>query len=432
MVELVPVRAYHPAEPAASGLLSPVYDTLSDADFRRFSTQPHNAGMFVARPASMPLEEFLRTAVDRLHRALSARVYVQDARPSLYVYGIRYTPPPDIEETLPPSSRRPAYLLLGLVGALDLRRTPEAVVARHEKAFPDRVEERIRLTQATGMTFAPIMAGYTLPSHGINDLLERTLGLHRRSLSLEGTATPLVRATLDGTEHRLWRLEDEGVREKIEQLLEPLRILILDGHHRYSAARELLRRGQPESTPLVMLVESRDRALQVLPWHRTLAGTDPPISELAARTGSRFTKVERLPAGRVVEELIAELGRMSRRHDRGFIAVGPSESWRFTGPPNSDGGYDFDLLHDYLAEVFHREPHEFGFFRSPRQAVEAISREGTPWSGGIAFLLPALDEEAIEERAFASGRVMAHKSTMFIPKVAEGVLFAPQSPVPSP
>ncbi len=432
MVELAPVRAYHAVEPGASELVSPVYDTLSDVDFRRFSKQPHNAANFVARPSSTSLEEFLQRAPERIRDALRARAFVRDPEESLYVYGIRYVPPPDILETIPPDGRRPGYLLLGLVGALDLKRTPESSIARHEKAFADRIDERVRLTEATGMTFAPIMAGYTLPSHAINDLLEQTLGLHRRSLSLEGTATPLVRATLDGTEHRLWRLEDQRVESKIAEMLKPLRILILDGHHRYSAARELLRQGRPGAAPLVMLVESRDRALRLLPWHRTLASDPALVEGLPTRAGSRFVAVNPLGSELSVEALIAELDRMAHHHERGFLAVGPTKAWRFVGPPSTDGGYDFDLLHDFLGEEFHRDPHEFGFFRSPRQAVEAVRRAGTAWSDGVAFLLPPLHQEAIEERAFATGRVMAHKSTMFIPKVAEGVVFAAAEAAPSP
>ncbi|HLY77518.1 MAG TPA: DUF1015 family protein [Thermoplasmata archaeon] len=428
MVELDPVRAFHPSNPVDSSLLSPVYDTLSDDDFRRFSKNPYNPATFVARPSSMPLAEFLQRAPRKLRDAIASGAFVQDPTPSLYVYGIRYTPPSDILEALPAPRRRAEYLLLGLVGAVDLSRTPEETMARHESTFADRIDERVRLTEATGMSFAPIMAGYTLPNHAVNNLLEAALGLDRRGMALEGTATPIVRATLDGSEHRLWRLEDPALRSQISDLLAPVRLLILDGHHRYGAARELLRRGRPGVSPLVMLVESRDRALHLLPWHRALRREAVSLESLRNRTGNRFTSVDDLaPRGRSIEALLEELDRMARRHERGFLAVNTAGGARFRGSPSADGGVDFDLLHTYLAEEFHRDPHDFEIFRSPRKAVEATQTPGSPWYGGVAFLLPPLDEEAIEERIFATGRVMAQKSTMFLPKVAEGVLFAPMS-----
>jgi hypothetical protein len=425
MVELLPIRAFHPSDPAAPGLLCPVYDTLSDSELARFAKSPHNAAGFVARPTSSGLAEFLRRAPQRLQTAIQEGAYRQDPDASFYVYGIRYSPPPDILEALPPQSRRAEYLLLGLVGALDLARTPEGLIARHENVFAERVEERARLTEATGMNFAPVMAGYTLPDHGINDLLEKTLGLDRRGLSLEGTATPLVRSTLDGTEHTLWRLGDRSVESTLAQLIEPLRILILDGHHRYGAARGQLRRGGVGTRPLVMLVESRDRALQLLPWQRALSPDTVTLDALRQKAGARFASVQRVDPAQSVDDLLTELGRMALRSERGFLAVDGSAAWKFRGTANPDGGYDFDLLHGYLAEGFHKDAHDFGVFRSPRLAIEAVRSVGGPWSGGLALLLPGLHEEAIEHRAFSSGRMMAHKSTMFIPKVAEGVLFAP-------
>jgi hypothetical protein len=425
MVELQPVRVYHPSNPNASDLLSPVYDTLTDADVERFSKIPHNAANFVVRPSGMDLGEFVDRAPRRLHEAITAGAYRQDATPSFYVYGVRYTPPMDILEAMPPSSRRTEYLLLGLVGGLDLARNSEEMIARHENAFPERIEERVQLTVATGMHFAPIMAGYTLPSHAINDLLEKALGLNRRGMSLEGSVPPLVRATLDGTEHRLWPIDDPELQARLSELLAPLRLLILDGHHRYGASRELLRRDRPGSSPLVMLVESRDRALHLLPWHRALPRGAVTLEALERGSTSRFASVHRLDASSSVEAIISELDRMSRHHERGFVAVEGTTAVRFRGPESTDGGFDFDLLHAYLGETFRRDPHDFGVFRSPRWALEAVRDAAGPWSGGVAFLLPRLREEAVEERAFATGRVMAHKSTMFLPKVAEGVLFAP-------
>lgn len=429
MVDLLPVRAYHPAEQSAASLISPVYDTLSDTDFRRFSKDPNNASTFVARPTSMGLAEFLSTAPGRVQASLRARAYVQDEEEALYVYGIRYVPPADVQEAIPPESRRPGYLLLGLVGSLDLAHTPESMIAPHESTFADRVAERVQLTEATGMTFAPILAGYTLPNHAINNLLEKTLGMDRRSMFHEGTVEPIVRVTLDGTEHRLWRLEDHRVRTNLLRLVAPLRILILDGHHRYAAARELLRRGRPGSSPLVMLVESRDRALRLLPWHRALPSTVVSVPELVRQAGTRFPTIASLGSPSSVEPVLVELARMARDHERGFVAVGPRDVSRFSGPASADGGADFDLLHGFLEQTFHCDPHDFGFFRSPRQALEAVWNPGTPWSGGVALLLPALQQEAIEERAFSTGRPMAQKSTMFLPKVAEGVLFSPARPL---
>ena len=87
MVELSPVRAWHP-NPEASDpnqLVCPVYDTLSTSERTQFATHPFNAARFVPRPKGMPLDQFLLSSVGQLGQALTAGAFVQDARPSYYV-----------------------------------------------------------------------------------------------------------------------------------------------------------------------------------------------------------------------------------------------------------------------------------------------------------------------------------------------------------
>ena len=372
----------------------------------------------------MALPPFLRASASRLGEALTARAFVQDERPAFYVYGISYLPPPDILETIEPEQRRAHYLLLGLVGALDFGRVGHGQVAMHERTFADRVEERLALTEATGMTFAPIMAGYHLPEHGLNDWIERRLGLHRRSLSFKGTVPPVVETVLDGTTHRLWRIDAPAEIEELRAQVQSLRLLILDGHHRFTAAARRFHSGRT-SAPLTMLVEGQDRALQLLPWHRVLAGSVAPLERVESAVRAEFGEVIPAEGPSSVSGAIDRLRRMHRHHHRGFLLVGEDRLLEVHGPASDDVGADFDVLHTFLEDRLGIDPELLEFVRSPRQAFERISDPRSSTFHGTAFLLPGLTEKGIEERAFGRGAVMAHKSTMFQPKVAEGMLFAP-------
>ena len=426
MVVLCPVRAWHPNAPAfdADELVCPVYDTLSEEDVARYGRHPFNAAQFVPRPRSVALEAFLGSAAARLRSALREGAYVQDSRPAFYVYGIRYVPPDDIAETMDERQRRPEYLLLGLVGCIDLAETPPEDLALHERTFDDRVAERVALTDATRMQFAPIMAGYHQPSHRLNDLLEDRLGLDRRGLSFEGSHPALVEARLDGTTHRLWRMDDPDEVEEIAEVVRTLRLLVLDGHHRFTAASRRAAAGRA-SRPLTMLVNGRDRALAVLPWDRVLPRAVRSFPELLAAARREFSEVTPLPRPPSVDRVIARLSEMRHTGRRGFLASDGKEAFEVRGPPTPDAGADFDLLHSLLERSLRIDPHDLLFVRSPRQAFDRIASAGDPGGGGTALVLPGLTEQGIEERAFGSGAVMAHKSTMFLPKVAEGVIFAP-------
>jgi uncharacterized protein (DUF1015 family) len=420
MVELHPVRAWHPNirdfDPAK--LVSPVYDTLDAVEHRRYAAMQHNAANFTSRMTDTPVATFLEQALGNLRAALAGKAYLRDEEPGLYVYSITYRPERDILEMLAPADRRPEYMLLGLVGALPLDEQPPDTIALHERTFSDRVEERVQLTERTGKHFAPIMVGYNPQSHAVNDLLEDYLGLDRRNLAFDAKVPPLVEVTLYGHTHRLWSIEDAPVIARLQGLLQGERVLILDGHHRFTAAMKLHERGR-KVKPLTMLVEAHDKALLLLPWHRYLPPsvlTHEHFRKMAGDAG--FAGVKDLPAGDADGKLHEILRHLRTRGERGFIASGRGSAQLVTGSPSDDEGSDYEILHGFLEGRLGLDPESFVFVRSATEAVR-LARDG----GGVAFIIPPLSLEGVEKGAFAH-RFMAQKSTMFQPKVAEGVIFA--------
>ncbi len=426
MVELEPVRAWHPnpSNISANQLVCPVYDTVTIDDYDRFAAKRYNAVRFVSRREGSSSEEFVEEAKAQLERALAAQAYVQDSSRALYVYGIGYTPPTDLAETFPVAARRSEYLLLGVVGTLPLGSKERSDVAPHERTFADRVDERIRLTDATGMHFAPILAGYRMPDHRLNDTLERILGLDRRKLSFRAKRAPVVKAAFDGTTHRLWRVEDPQEIREIQELLGRVRLLILDGHHRYAAANARRHAGKP-SAPLLMAVEYGDRALILRPWHRVLSSNlvSWPRFESAAR--SYFAETRPVPEGLSVEGLVHEVNDFPVESRRGCIAVGASGGLRLSNPRTARED-DFDVVHAFLEKELGIRAEQPTFVRSPRRALERLGSSAAATSG-IAVLMPSIDPVAVEERAFRDRQVMVQKSTMFLPKVADGIIFAAAS-----
>ena len=429
MVTLDPVRAWLPNRSVADPdtLVCPVYDTLTAADFARYASYPYNAARFVPRPAELPLSSFLERASTALAGALGAEAFVRDERPGLYIYGIRYVPPPDILEALEPGDRRPEYLLLGLVGRLDLGRLEHGQVALHERTFTDRVAERVALTDATRTSFAPILAGYHGKDHRLNDRLETILGIRRSHLSFAGSVAPAASASLAGTTHLIWRVDDPSLVAELREAVRTFRLLILDGHHRFTAAAQRQHSGRPTAA-LVMLVDGGDRALQLLPWHRVLSASVAPPEHLLERARNQFPAVIDRGAATGPDEAVTRLHAMRREHVRGFLMVSHGRLFEVQGSPSDDAGWDFDLLHEFLDDALGIDPEVLQFVRSPRAALEVAGGRAGESAGGTAFLLPGLSARGVEERAFERGEVMAQKSTMFLPKVAEGMIFAPADP----
>ncbi len=412
-----PLRGWHP-NPSRfdpSELISPVYDTIGPEEHRALDARPFNAAQFTSRRSDMPVNRFTALAVRKLNAALHAQAYVRDPTPAFYVYSIEYRPEPDILETIPVEDRRPAYLLIGLVGALSLEHPED--IALHERTFPDRVEERIRLERATGMHNAPIVAGYRMENHTVNDLLENHLGLDRRRLKFDADRPPLVEAKLHGSTHRLWALTDPRLISRLRSLFRRKRVMILDGHHRFTAARQMATDGE-RVYPLTMLVEAHDRALLLLPWHRVVARKQRPFAALQKAALRHFPDVEPLEPDLSLPAYLEVLRGVRNQGRQGFLAVGRSSAWLARGGPLRNEGEDFQLLHRFLEGELRLEAGKFSFVRSPGEALEE-ARE----SDGTAFLLPPIAIEGVEREAFAH-RFMAQKSTMFLPKVAEGLIFS--------
>jgi hypothetical protein len=371
----------------------------------------------------MGLSPFLRAATENLREAKRCGAFCQDPTAALYVYGIRYRPPSDVAEAIEPAQRRREYLLLGVVGTLDLDRTGPDEVALHERTFADRVHERVALADSTGMNFAPIMMGYNVADHRLNDRIEDFLGLDRRLLAFDSSVPPVVTANLNGTSHLLWRLDEPEAVRSVQRELEGTRLLVLDGHHRFTAARRRHDDGR-RTMPLVMLVEGGDRALQLLPWHRVLDGSVAAPERVVRAIDRVYPQRKALGPSLTASDAIARLHEMTSHHRRGFLLSTSDTAYEIPGPSSTDVGADFDLLHAFLEKQLHLDPHRMEFVRSPRHALEGAAGScETP--AGTAFLLPGLTEKGVEERAFGMGQLMAHKSTMFLPKVAEGVIFAP-------
>jgi uncharacterized protein (DUF1015 family) len=249
------------------------------------------------------------------------------------------------------------------------------------------------------------------------------LGLDRSHLDFQGTTPPIIEATLADATHRLWRIDDpERVAEIREEVL-PLRLLVLDGHHRFTAAAQRHYDGHP-SAPLLMLVDGSDRALQLLPWHRVLSSGVAPFGLLVAQARREFPEVTDAGVAARPEEVVGRLHRMRREGIRGFLMASGESLLEIRGPPSDDAGADFDMLHGFLDDTLQIDPEVLEFVRSPRLALERANLFDRASPNGTAFLLPGLNTRGVEDRAFDRGEVMAQKSTMFLPKVAEGMLFA--------
>ena len=290
MVELRPFKAtiLNPELENRAELVCPVYDTVDAQQYERYAAEKNNVIHFSTKKEGVAEADFVDYAKTSLERFFDDRILNTAEKTSFYIYGIRYSLSEDIMEQIPEEERRSVYFAFGLVTLVKVDKLNEHSVVGHERTFETKTRERYHLMQACGMNFSPIVGEYSMPDHTINRLFEDYLGFRRPNLTIDAHRTPVVDVVLNGARHLLWAVSGEKLIADIQQLMQDRKIMILDGHHRYTAAYQLSKDAEAGTAyTMMMLVEGGDRAVLLLPWHRCVKNCR--MDELWTRIEDNFT-----------------------------------------------------------------------------------------------------------------------------------------------
>jgi uncharacterized protein (DUF1015 family) len=425
MVDIRPFRAtiLNP-ELAIEKLVCPVYDTIDAVAYQRFAREKNNIIHVTSRRKDMDRNEFIEHAKKNLDRLFGSGILVERERPAFYIYGIMFTLTPEILAQLPEKARRSQYFAFGLVCLVKVEELGKGNIVGHENIFEINTKERYRLMKEAMMNFSPIVAEYSMPDHALNNLFEEFLGFRRPHFVPDPEMPPLIDVILNGSRHLLWEVTDKDLIDKVMKMVSGLKILILDGHHRYTASDMMREKDGIEHT-MMMLMEGGDRALQLLPWHRAVRNFSQ--DNLEKRIRERFSIEWEGNGG---EKFFSQLRQRNSEFDvklgmydgRKFKIIGAIENEvkELSEKRGEIVGLDLIVLHDWLINpVIRGKPEEdVSFNASPAEAVARVD------SGefDVAFLLNPFSIKDVEKKAFVERKNFPQKSTLFLPKVAEGIV----------
>ncbi len=181
-------------------------------------------------------------------------------RPSFWVYEQVF----DLWQTGPKKVR-------GFIGAVRLHDYADGMVLPHEQVMQNVVNDRLQLTETTGIQFEYIWSLYQDKAYIIDNILDQC-----------EKDQPIIDFYEEATRvrHRLWRLADPDTCSIITRTMRDSKLYIADGHHRYQTMldyRDRMRRLYPDSPAdapwehmMMFLVNSRHEGLTILPTHRML------------------------------------------------------------------------------------------------------------------------------------------------------------------
>ncbi|HUV81467.1 MAG TPA: DUF1015 family protein [archaeon] len=427
MVIIKPFKAtiLNPEMPDREKLICPVYDTIDEREYDRYGSEKNNVIHITTRKKSTNSSEFIAAARQHLDRFFKDKVLTELEHPAFYIYGIRYSLPDEIMGQIPDSIKRDVYFAFGLMALVKVEGLGEGNIVGHEKIFEKHSAERIELMRACEMNFAPIASEYNMPGHEINNLFEQYLGFNRPDLVIRDNRPPLLDLTLKGNRHLLWEITDDDMIKQIQALMADEKVLILDGHHRYNATYKLCIQDGVEYT-MMMFMEGGDRALLLLPWHRCIKGVD--TDRLMQQLNRYYEKIWQ---GADDDKEFYKI--MNARDDPYDVKIGwydgngfsifraqKGEVGKLSDSVGERVGLDYISLNEWIIGpcMDGNNVDNLAFCDSVTEAVKKVDEQG--YDG--AFLMRALSIKEVEHKAHVEMKNFPQKSTLFVPKVAEGII----------
>jgi uncharacterized protein (DUF1015 family) len=414
----------NPGIPDLNKLICPVYDVIDKTEYDNYGNNSNNIIHLTTCNNSVDSVEFIDKAKKNLTRLFTENILKESKHPALYIYGIRYSLPDDMMRDVPGTGERNIYFAFGLVALVKIEPPGKGNIVGHENIFEKNSIERSELMKACRMNFAPIVSEYNMPGHDINIILEDYLGFKRPELVLRDDRPPLVDLTLQNNRHLLWEISDIEVIRNIQELMSDKKLLILDGHHRFSAARRLSKQDGIDYT-MMMLMEGGDRALLLLPWHRCIRNYNHDMLN---------TQLDRFFSIIWKGDQNDEFNRILHTKDDKFdVRIGFYNKKTFSvirahrdkviqlsDRLGEKTGLDYLSLNEWIIEpcIDGNKEDNIVFTDSVSDAAFKVDGQGF----NAAFLMRPLTIKDVEYKAHVEMKNFPQKSTLFLPKVAEGII----------
>ncbi|HDP23907.1 MAG TPA: DUF1015 domain-containing protein [Deltaproteobacteria bacterium] len=414
---------YDPRKVDLADVICPPYDVTSPQQVEEFyAKSPYNAVRLVlGKQFTKDTKENNRyTRARNFYRQwINAAVLIQDELPALYYH----------EHTYPFSDR--VHARRGFIASVRLDNDEKKTIRPHEYTQQGPKIDRLRLMSETRTNFSSVFGVYSDPKKTLEQIIRQNI------------SDPLVEFSAAQESHRIWKIEEQGLIDKVGRMMQQKKILIADGHHRYETAkiyRDRMRAatgkkdGNQSFDYIQMYLVNMDEGIRILPTHRVILNSmGVGLVDLEYRIKEMFNMV---PFDNR-KALLSALGKAGRGNIGLFVRGIPryyllqvidyADVERYL-PASTHPllkKLDVTILQECIIDPVIGISGSLGAQRIeyPHRAEEALDMVARE-QADIAFLLNPTSIQEIIEIAEAGLR-MPQKSTFFYPKVPTGLVFHP-------
>ena len=398
---------------------APPYDVISEIQQNRlYERSPYNVvRLILGRQYPADTEENNRytRAVSDFKSWLQSGVLIRDPEPSVYLYEQSF----EVFEIRGQGrfTRR---------GFLALRRLEEFEKGRirpHEKTLSGPKADRLLLIKACGANFSPIFSLYSDPDHQWTNLLEPFFKI----------PSQVDFSDDEGIRHRLWRVSDPALFQKMNEILGGKNLFIADGHHRYETAiayRDWMKKQFPHSTDdaafnyvMMFFGEMSDPGLIILPTHRVLQNWPGFDAGNFKERLKEFFDFKTFAKDRK-EAFLSELSNLRDRRAIGILFPQEPGHHLIIPKPAAFQSIDTAILHQTIfrdvlkfKDEDEKDPRHLRFIKEMEEGFEALKDPQV----NCVFLMNCPRMEDLR-KVVESGQILPPKTTYFYPKLITGLV----------
>jgi uncharacterized protein (DUF1015 family) len=454
MARLYPFRAlrYDPTCVNMHDVVTQPYDKITtEMQQRYYEASPYNLVRIVLGkhlPGDDDQNNVYTRAAQTLTDWRAEAILKEEAEPALYGYSQTYTVPGTAAATgnAPEIRERRGFIALG-----QLYDYADHIVFRHEQTFPKHKSDRLALFKATRAYCEQIYMLYSDPTF----TAERAIFETSAEEPGQGKLRPPDLEIIDEYHvvHRLWKLIDPSLIQRVLDAMADKQLIIADGHHRYETSTTYMHERAaelgldpklppknlnglpepafPEQAMMMTFVNMDAPGITILPTHRVLHGLKDFNPRNFAKSAQQYFTVDELPASLKPSELLARLNAtpgvafIAATRDANFLLTPRADKVAplLAGLSSRQAALDVTQLHKVILEKLlglNEDTIRAGNnIRYYREADESIARVASG-NADVAFLIKPVTLEQMKNISL-NLEVMPQKSTDFYPKLLSGL-----------
>ena len=358
-------------------------------------------------------------AAGLLSKWLKESVLEKDKKPAVYIYEQKYF------------CKGKVMKRTGFISLMKIEDPSSSLVLPHEYTFSKPKEDRLNLIRSTKANTSPIFCVF---EDSGNKVIVAIREYARKT-------RPIIDIHLHGVHHKLWRMSDSKLINRIKEGLDKKQVFIADGHHRYEVAlnfrnemRKRLGKNKAKKFDNVMVYFSSlaDKGLTVFSTYRVIKNLGKIKWSRLEKKLKPYFNIENV---KNKEDMFKKLKKAKSEYvfgvyfkNRHFYLLTLKNESVLAGAIKVDqlrkwGKLNVTVLHLLIfnhilhMDKFSKTGKNIIYTRDENYAIDLVNKGECD----IAFFqLPA---KVAQVRNIArSGNRMPHKSTYFYPKLLTGLV----------